>query len=276
MSTTPDILKLRVLLSFLKEDETCTVTGISKTLGETKQTISRMIMALEQEGLIDRSNTRRPALTEKGQIKANDYTEKIQLSMNHLIREGVNIESAKNDAYYWALYNTDETMNVIKRLEEEYRIKHLFKDVYKFNGSALCKKMQDGEYSFPFTIYREHIRNGNNISMANSGFEHPCVLCVKNGIGTIQLKAVNLLGNSAFTGKVMKGMIKSMKYFDSGNYIGAERSGDIFSIPAEAIRFISMGEGIGQKLHGTTSLRMQCDAGVVHMPESGAIFTMLI
>ena len=276
MSTTPDILKLRVLLSFLKEDETCTVTGISKTLGETKQTISRIIIAMEEEGLIDRSNTRQPVLTDKGKNKAAIYTERIRLSLNHLIREGVNIESAKNDAYHWALYNTDETMEVISRLEEQYRIKHLFKDEFKFNGSTLCKKMHDGEYSFPFTIYREHIHDGDNISMANSGFEHPCVLSVKNGVGTIQLKAVNIIGNSAYTGKIMKGMIKSLKYFESGNYIGAERSGNIFSIPASAVRFINMGEGIGQTLHGTASLKMQCSAGILHMPESGAIFAMLI
>ena len=54
------VLQLRVLLSFLKEDhETCTVTGISKTLGEEKYTVSRVVAALEKEGLIDRSDSRR-------------------------------------------------------------------------------------------------------------------------------------------------------------------------------------------------------------------------
>ena len=276
MLNEPDILRLRVLMSFLKEDETCTVTGIARTLGETKQTISRIIIAMEEEGIVDRTNPRQPILTELGKKKADKYSERINLSINHLIREGVNIESAKRDAYIWALYNTDETMDVIRRLEEQYRVKNSMRKQFRFNGSVLCKKMEDGEYAYPFTIYREHIHNGSNISMANTGFEHPCILSVKNGVGTIQLKAVNTIGNSASTGKVMKGMIKSMKYFDSGTFVGVERSGDIFSFPAEAIRFINMGNGVGQTFHGTVSLKMQCSAGLIHMPESAAIFTILI
>ena len=58
-----DILKLRVLLSFLNEDpKTCTVTGLAGVLGEGKQKVSRIFMALEREGLLDRSNPRRPML----------------------------------------------------------------------------------------------------------------------------------------------------------------------------------------------------------------------
>ena len=46
-----DILKLRVLLSFLNEDpKTCTVTGLAGVLGEGKQKVSRIFMALEREG----------------------------------------------------------------------------------------------------------------------------------------------------------------------------------------------------------------------------------
>ena len=52
-----DILKLRVLLCFLNEDEkTCTVTGLSALLGEGKQKMHRLLAALEREGLLDRSN----------------------------------------------------------------------------------------------------------------------------------------------------------------------------------------------------------------------------
>ena len=58
-----DILKLRVLLSFLNEDpKTCTVTGLAGVLGEGKQKVSRIFMALEREGLLDRSDPRRPML----------------------------------------------------------------------------------------------------------------------------------------------------------------------------------------------------------------------
>ena len=48
-------------------------------------------------------------------------------------------------------------------------------------GAALCKKLKDGCYSLPFLIFREHIKDGSNLSMANEGFEHPCSLYVKGG-----------------------------------------------------------------------------------------------
>ena len=51
----------------------------------------------------------------------------------------------------------------------------------QFSGAALCKKLKDGCYSLPFLIFREHIKNGSNLSMANEGFEHPCSLYVKDG-----------------------------------------------------------------------------------------------
>lgn len=277
MLRSSEILRLRVLLAFLKEDkETCTVVGIARTLNETKQTISRIVIALEKEGLIDRSNMRHPVLTDEGRQKALLYEERINISLDHLIYEGVNIESAKSDAYCWALYNTNETMEVIRSAQEQYRVKYELRNQTRFSGAALCKKLKDGDYRFPFIMYREHVKNGNNISMSNAGFEHPCVLSVRNGVGTIQLKAVDVSANSAATGKLMHGRIKSLKYFDSGNYIGADQSGNIISFPASVLSFVNIGEGIGQILHGIVCLKMQCSIGVVHMPESTAIFTILI
>lgn len=70
MIDSQEILKLRVLLSFLNEDEAlCTVTGLSEIFSEGKQKISRILIAMEKDGLIDRSDTRRPHLTENGRQK---------------------------------------------------------------------------------------------------------------------------------------------------------------------------------------------------------------
>ncbi len=76
MPESPDILRLRVLLCFLKRDETCTVMGISRTLKEAKQNISRAMIALEKDGLLDRSNPRCPTLTAPGYQKAKYYAER--------------------------------------------------------------------------------------------------------------------------------------------------------------------------------------------------------
>ena len=60
-----------------------------------------------------------------------------------------------------------------------------------FTGSTLCKMLGNGIYRFPFPVYRETAKYGSNISMANNGFEHPCVLSVRNGVGMLQLKAAD-------------------------------------------------------------------------------------
>lgn len=277
MQNTSDILKLRVLLCFLdNEEKDCTVMEIARTLGEEHYTISRIVSSLEKDGLIARISPRKPRLTDEGIIRAKHYGERITITMNHLLYEGVNMESAKRDAYLWALYNTEDTMAIIRSAEEKYRVKYELRRQHEFSGSLLCKKLKDGEYRFPFIIYREAAKNGNNISMANEGFEHPCVLTIKGGIGTIQLKAVDITAKSALSGKLMRGHIKSMKYLDNGNYINADRSGNVLSIPAAALSFKNIGEGMGQILHGQLCLQMQCSVGLVHMPESTAIFTILI
>ena len=92
MSDIPDILRLRVLLAFLKEDrETCTVTGISRTLGEEKYKISRIVIGLEKDGLIDRSDQRHPVLTKVGKKTAEQCAERIRISLSHLLYEGVDL-----------------------------------------------------------------------------------------------------------------------------------------------------------------------------------------
>ena len=97
--------------------------------------------------------------------------------------------------------------------------------------------------------------------MANEGFEHPCTLYVENGAGMIQLRAVPLTARSAADGTFMRGKVKSVKYFESGSYVEAEASGNLISFPASVLKFVNVGDGVGQILHGSVCLKMECTAG---------------
>lgn len=277
MNDNNDILKLRVLMCFLKSGpDDCTVTGISRTLGEEKYTVSRAIASLEKEGCIDRGDVRNPALTDRGRREAERYSERFDITLNHLLYEGVDLESAKRDAFYWALYCTDSTMDAVRATEERYRVKYELRDRKQFGGAVLCKRLKDGFYQFPFLIFREHIKNGSNLSMANDGFFHPCGLNIKNGVGTVQLRAVSISAKSQMSGQIMSGKVKSVRYFDSGRFISCEQNGQVFSFPADTLQFVNVGSGTGQILHGSVCLQMECSVGPIHMPESTAIFTILI
>lgn len=277
MEENAKILKLRVLLSLLRSPvQERTVTGIARSLGAEKYTVSRAMAALEREGYLDRSNARSPQLTESGRLAAERYSERLEITLNHLLYEGVNMESAKQDALFWALCCTDSTMRAVRATEKRYRVKYELRGMKQFGGGTLCKRLGDGSYTFPFLIFREHIRDGSNLSMANEGFTHPCELNVRNGSGTVQLCAVPISAKSRNSGELMEGRVERIRYFDAGRYVSAERNGQIFSFPAEVLQFVNVGSGAGQILHGSVCLQMECSVGPAHMPESAAIFTMLI
>lgn len=272
MPTSPDILRLRVLLCFLTDDKSAaTVTEISKTLGEQKYKITRVLSVLEKEKLIDKSDPRNPKLTEYGLQEAKKYEERISVILNHLIYEGLDTESAYHDALYWSLYSTEKSMQIIRATEKQYRVKYTLKDKSNFNGSVFCRHIKDGTYHFPFVIYREQIENKSNISDTNNCFEHPCTLIVKNGAGTLQIRAVNTFSYN----KRNHIVIQSIQYIDGDIPIRAEKSANIFSMSANALNFINIGTGAVQILHGSMCLKIQytqqnCTA------EQTAIFTILI
>lgn len=277
MEDNAKILRLRVLLCFYRlAPADCTVTAIARTLGEEKYTVSRALAALERDGCISREDTRNPLLTEKGYLAAKRYSERLEITLNHLLYEGVDMESAKKDAFVWALYCTDSTMEAVRATEERYRVKYELRDQKQFTGAALCKKLKDGCYAFPFLLFREHIKNGSNLSMANEGFEHPCSLYIKNGVGTVQLRAVSISARSQLSGRLMSGRVKTVRYFDAGRFVSAEPNGQLFSFPAGVLRFVNVGSNAGQVLHGSVCLQMECSAGPIHMPESTAVFSMMI
>ena len=277
MSEAMDILKLRTLLYFLHENsQMCRVTNIARTLGEEKYTISRIISSLEKDGFVDKSNARMPVLTEKGLQEAKRYAERIEITMNHLMYEGVDTDSAQQDALYWALYNSERTMEVIRETEERYRVKYELREQKVFTGKQLCQKLRDGIYQFPFLLYREQVQNGSNLSMANEAFENPCTISVKNGVGTVQLRIKMVTAKSAQSGMQVSGKVKRIQYHDSGNYINAEIRGNVISFPAAVLNFVNVGAKEGQILHGSVCLRMESTADQRHMPHATAILTILI
>ncbi len=277
MQETPEALKFRIMMCLLVSSPSgCTVTGISRTLKEKKYTITRFMSRMEQEGLVDRSNVRAPVLTEKGRAQAERYRERVSLAQNHLLYEGVDMEHAKEDACLWALYCSDALMDVIRASDERYRIKQELRDKKTFGGSVFCKKLKDGSYTFPFIIYREHVKDNDNISMANNGFEHPCTLYVEKGQGVIQLRVLPMSQKSVVNGKLLDGRISKLEYLDSGRFVSAEIHGDMISFPASALTFVNMGTGADQILHGSVCLRIQCSCGGSHVPEPKALFTILI
>lgn len=277
MSESLEILKMRVLICFLNENaRICTVTGLATMFGEGKQKMHRIFATLEKEGLLNRSNPRSPVLTELGREKAHYYENRINIVLNHLLYEGLDMDNAEHDAYAWALFSSDKGMEIIKSSEQRYRAKYELRKREQFNGTELCKHLHDGEYRLPFLIYKEHMTDGNNLSMSNSGFEHPCILTVTNGEGTIQLRPKEIWARSQMTGQEMIGRVRMLMYWDGMTFKNAETVNGMLTFPASTLSFLNIGSGMEQILHGSVCLKMQCSVGTNHMPEATAIFAAML
>ncbi len=278
MQDSMKITWLRVLFYFLnQEPEACTVSEIARRLEEGKQKISRLLMSMEKEGLIDREDVRQPRLTEEGFKVALLYETRFDSVLNHLLYEGLDVEYAEHDAYAWSLFSSEDGLKLIRNSEQQYRAKYELCNRTSFDGNEFCKHLADGEYRFPFVIYREHVRNGENISMANYGFAHPCRLRVVNGEGTICLQPLNCSGVSPHTHQKMTGHVCQLRYLTAEGFCDAtEAENGELEFPAGALKFLNMGKGIGQIVHGSVCLRMRSSVGIQHMPESTAIFTLVI
>ena len=272
-----EILKMRVLICFLNENaRICTVTGLATMFGEGKQKMHRIFTTLEKEGLLNRSNPRSPVLTELGREKAHYYENRINIVLNHLLYEGLDMDNAEHDAYAWALFSSDKGMEIIKSSEQRYRAKYELRKREQFDGTELCKHLHDGEYRLPFLIYKEHMTDGNNLSMSNSGFEHPCILTVTNGEGTIQLRPKEIWARSQMTGQEMIGRVRMLMYWDGMTFKNAETVNGMLTFPASTLSFLNIGSGMEQILHGSVCLKMQCSVGTNHMPEATAIFAAML
>ena len=272
-----EILKMRVFICFLNENaRICTVTGLATMFGEGKQKMHRIFATLEKEGLLNRSNPRSPVLTELGREKAHYYENRINIVLNHLLYEGLDMDNAEHDAYAWALFSSDKGMEIIKSSEQRYRAKYELRKREQFDGTELCKHLHDGEYRLPFLIYKEHMTDGNNLSMSNSGFEHPCILTVTNGEGTIQLRPKEIWARSQMTGQEMIGRVRMLMYWDGMTFKNAETVNGMLTFPASTLSFLNIGSGMEQILHGSVCLKMQCSVGTNHMPEATAIFAAML
>lgn len=272
-----EILKMRVLICFLNENaRICTVTGLATMFGEGKQKMHRIFATLEKEGLLNRSNPRSPVLTELGREKAHYYENRINIVLNHLLYEGLDMDNAEHDAYAWALFSSDKGMEIIKSSEQRYHAKYELRKREQFDGTELCKHLHDGEYRLPFLIYKEHMTDGNNLSMSNGGFEHPCILTVTNGEGTIQLRPKEIWARSQMTGQEMIGRVRMLMYWDGMTFKNAETVNGMLTFPASTLSFLNIGSGMEQILHGSVCLKMQCSVGTNHMPEATAIFAAML
>ena len=269
--------QIQLLLYYLEaEPKKRTVTDSARILGTTKWAVTRALDALEKQDVVERQENRKTVLTASGKKLAEKCRGQMKILEQYMQYQDIPPAQIKENALRALSAGfSDEFMDRLAEQEGRMRLKEIFAGRRDFHGGDICNYLKDGSYYFPFIIYREQIKNHNNLSMANKGFENPCELIVKDHEGLIYLAVKTVSAESMSSGKKMEGRVNKMQYLYDGEF----RDGGIdgrYVYSVTALNFIAMGKGRDTLLHGSVCLKMQCSVGDMHMPESTAIFTMFI
>jgi len=270
-------LGLRVLLGILADEPApCSVTDIARSLGEEKYTISRMAGQFERNGWLCRDDARKLRLTDSGRSLAQRYAARVDALMKALRGSGIDLAQAKTDALQSALVLSDQTVQVISRFGHLEQIKSELEANRIYSGVQIGERLGAGRYEAPFVIYKAKSGGADNLSMANDGFENPCMIDVSASAAAVEIHAIALNKKSRFGGELLRGRVQSLSYHHNGRFIRAEQMAGVIAIPLEAFRFRRFGGGNRLLLHGTVRIRLQVGVGVAHMPDSEAILAVIL
>lgn len=241
-----NILKVKILLCFQNmREQDLNVTNLAVTLGEEKYAISRAFTALERDGLLDRSEKRKPVLTSLGQGMARQYKYKVEGVIDHLLNAGVSQEDAREDAIIMATYCKDATFDKLKEQGKSRQIKLSFHEGMHFDGDRLCRLYKDGKEPLTFLIYKNKVEEERDLSVWNDRFENPCTLQVQDARGFVILHTHRVPGKFRFF------------YWDGNEWRGMEQHGAVLSFPARYLQFVSVGKDEGRLLYGKILIRVQ-------------------
>lgn len=270
--------QIQLLLYYLEaEPKKRTVTDSARILGTTKWAVTRALDALEKQDVVERQENRKTVLTASGKKLAEKCRGQMKILEQYMQYQDIPpVQIKENALRALSAGFSDEFMARLAEQEGRMRLKEIFAGRRDFHGGDICNYLKDGSYYFPFIIYREQIKNHNNLSMANRGFENPCELIVKDHEGMVYLAVKTVSAESMSSGKKMEGRVNKMQYLYDGEFRDGGIDGRYVYFPVTALNFTAMGKGRDTLLHGSVCLKMQCSVGDMHMPESTAIFTMFI
>lgn len=264
--------KLSYLL-FLEsiQDEQYTITYMARKLGITKSTLSKVLSVFYQEGLLLEKG--KPYLSDNGFKVLEQWKKEISKITDWLCTNGqLPHNVAKQEAITLAIHMSSE---VKKEIISHYEVSHFFdmlQNVKLIYGDMLPAYLNDGEYPFAFTIYKDSLSKGLEISMANDAFIHPGILKIEKGQAYLVLHALEIQKESLMKRLVLKGSLEKLWYLKNSEFIEADVYQDEFRIP---ISYMSFQYNYSERLlQGHIKLKMMASVGILHMPESTAILSI--
>lgn len=254
-----------------------TVSDAARFFSKPKSTVVYTLAAMRGLGLVQHAAGRKSALTVTGIKVAEQYKSRLSSLKKYMIYQDISPEEADENAMLALISGFSDEF--LKRIDEQavrMTLKEAFSGRSSFDGRELCSNLKEGRHSFPFVLFRENAKNGDNISMGNNGFEHPSQLIINGESRQVYLKIKTISAKSALSGSLMEGRINRLQYREGGEFYDAGFDGRYVFFPASSLCCTSTGTGRDMMIHCSAYLKIQCSVGEIHMPESKAIFTMFI
>ena len=203
MSENLNGIQIQLLLYFLEaEPKKRTVTDAARYLNKPKSTLTHILDSLDELALMERVEGRKSVLTAAGKRTAQQLLHQRKILEQYMQYQDIPPAQIKENALRALSAGfSDEFMERLAEQEGRMRLKEIFAGHRDFHGGDICNYLKDGSYYFPFIIYREQIKNHNNLSMANRGFENPCELIVKDHEGLVYLAVKTVSAESMSSGK---------------------------------------------------------------------------
>ncbi len=270
-----DLTKIRMQILFCierMEGEQVTAAKIAAGLGIAKSTVTRAIDYFQEQKLLEPYQISFTAYGREWIAKYSRYRREIS---EWLIEQGrMSPEEADEEAIHMILTLQDETIELIIGKQKDEKRECMFCDIDGFCEKCIDYLLEDGRYDISFTIYKDNSHKNMSVSMANDGFYHPGVLEVTNGVGMIRLRSKRMVRPMPVGNGMLAGQVEKMSYLMNHRYEAAVADGSSWIFPTACMKFTyNKGEGI---LMGSASLKMSSSVGKMYMPESSALFTMVL
>lgn len=222
--------QIQLLLYYLTaEPSKRTVTDSARSLNVSKWVVTRTLDTLEKLNIVERLENRKTVLTVPGVKLAEKYQKQRKVLEKYMQYQDIPPAQIKENALRaLAARFSDEFMDRLAEQESRMHIKEIFAGRRDFHGGDICNYLSDGSYYFPFIIYREQIKNHNNLSMANRGFENPCEVIVKDHEGLVYLAAKTVSAQSMSSKIKWKDASRSCNTYMTENSVTAALTGVMY------------------------------------------------
>lgn len=249
-----------------------TITSMAGVLGISKSTLSKVLHTFYQEGITKEKG--KGMLSEYGSLMAKEWQKEIQ-TFGEWLMEHVFLtkQDAKQEAIQMVLHMSK---NAKDQLIQHYQIDNFLNKldhIKMLHGDMLGAYLQDGEYPFAFTMYKNHIDTTLEISMSNEGFKHPGILRIDKGQGFLMLKPCEIEITSAHGKLLIKSKLEQLHYRKDHGFIKAKQQKDCFLLPISHITFYYNHQE--RLLQGHMQLRMKPSVQHIHMEEQTSILSIV-